>query len=317
MKSLQYWLYRFKYRNGKSLPLRTPVDVTLELASQCNMRCEYCYHADQDNLPFVKGIMKWEVAQKILVESAQIGVNSVKFNFRGESTINPDFLRITSFARTLAHGSTFIDRLTNSNFKFRTDREDIFEGLSNQTKVKVSYDSFRKKVFEKQRAGGDHDLTTANIDKFYNYPNRKNTKLVIQAVRTKLNKEEDIEYECKRRWPEAEISIRDMVGGRVNKDVSDLEDKKRDPKYRVSCLQAHVRIIFTWEGKALPCCPAISEDVVIGNIHKKTVKNIFNDSPGRILRKKLKDKSAFKVFRSCMNCSSFESYQGFKPNWDS
>ena len=245
-----------------------------------------------------------------------MGVNIIKFNWNGEATINPNFRMFTKLAKTLARGSTFIDRLTNSNFKFRTDRDDIFEGLCDQTKVKVSYDSFNRDVFETQRAKGDHDLTTRNIDKFYHYPQRKNTQLVIQAVRTVLNRDEDIEGLSKERWPEATISIRDMVAGRVEKDLSGLENRQRDASERQPCLQAFVRVIFNWQGMAFPCCPDIGEKLFLGNIHHTRLNEIFNGPNAKTLRRQLKSGSAFQK-SPCMQCSSFETFKGFKPVWNS
>lgn len=312
----QYFLYRFKYRYGKSLKLKAPVDVSMELASQCNMKCNYCYHSDQANLPFSKGIMPAEVGYKIITQAAELGVPALKFNWKGESTINPNFAKLTAYAKSLASGSTFIDRLTNSNFKFDTRRDDIFDGLCNQTKVKVSYDSFIKEVFETQRAGGDHVITSRNIDKFYHYPKRKKTELVIQAVRTKLNANEDIAGEVSKRWPEATISIRDMVAGRVEKDLDQYEAKTRDTSERQSCIQAHVRVIFNWEGKAFPCCPDVAEKLVIGDIRHQNLADIFNGHYARNLREELNSGKAFNK-NPCKGCSSFETFKGFKPVWSS
>ena len=63
--NLKYHWYRFKYHYGRVLPLVSPVDVSLELASACNMKCSYCYHADKTNLPFTQGIMDVNLALKI------------------------------------------------------------------------------------------------------------------------------------------------------------------------------------------------------------------------------------------------------------
>lgn len=307
---IKYLLYRLKYIYGQYLPLRSPVDVSLELASACNMACGYCYHADPKSLPFKRGMMTLRTASFILEQCLYAGVSSVKLNWKGESTLNPEFPLVARIAKKCG----FIDRLTNSNFKFPTERNDIFGGLACQTKVKVSYDSFRKGVFETQRAGGDHDLTTANIDKFYNWPNRE-TELVIQAVRTKLNKDEDIEYEVERRWPGAKVSVRDMVAGRVAKDVSELENRTRGAE-RQSCKQAHVRVIFNWEGKAFPCCPDVKEELCIGDINKDSLKDIFNGAEARALRWELNTGIAFNR-DPCKTCSSFESYAGYKASFSS
>ena len=315
---IRHFLYRFKYRFGRSLPLNVPVDVSLELSSECSMKCVYCYHGDAANLPFTKGMMDRDTIDKILLQAHELGVNSLKFNYRGESTISPHFYYATNLAKRLAGGSTFIDRLTNSNFKFNSSKEEIFLGLANQTKVKVSFDSFRKEVFETQRAGGIHELTQRNIDIFYNHPARikSETRLVIQAVRTTLNKDEDLEGQVNRRWPEARVSIRDMVGGRTEKDTSSLEAKKRDPLARQSCVQAHVRLIFHWDGRCSPCCPSIKNDLIIGDINKDHLHSIFNGPVVKKLREELKSKRAFDR-DPCKTCSSHESYGGFRPVWNS
>ena len=312
-----YALYRHRYLNAPKLELTAPVDVSLELSSFCNMRCKYCYHSDKKNMTFKQNIMVPELIKKILHESADIGVHSFKSNWRGEPTMNPFFTGATSLAKQLAKGTTFIDRLTNSNFKFTPEwaqKHETFKGLCNQTKVKVSYDSFRKEVFEKQRAGGDHDLTTSNIDKFYNWPRRDNI-LVIQAVRTKANADEDIEGEAKKRWPSALVSIRDMVEGRVERDLSEIKYKARDFSERQTCIQAHARLIFNWNGDAVPCCPDIAEKLKIGNIREMTVAEIFNSQQAKDLRRDLLTLEAFKK-APCAKCSSFETFKGYVPNKD-
>jgi radical SAM protein with 4Fe4S-binding SPASM domain len=319
LKAVNHLIYRLKYRYGRYLPLSFPVDVSLELSSSCNMACSYCYHADKENLPFKQGLMSKEVALKIVTQAANLGVHSLKFNWKGESTLNPHYREVTEYAKSLATGSTFIDRLANSNFKIhRSIRDDRFHGLAALTKVKVSYDSFTKDVFEKQRTKGDHDLTTENIDLFYNHPARikSETQIVIQAVRTQLNRDEDIAGLCSKRWPEAEISIRDMVEGRVQKDLSGLTDRSRDASERQSCLQAHVRVIFNHKGLAFPCCPDVKEELMIGDINKQDLFEIFTSQYAEQLRDDLRSGKAFKL-NPCRECSSFETYKGFKPSWNS
>lgn len=311
---IKYNLYRLRYNHGKNLFLKKPVDVSLELASTCNQHCSYCYHADKKNLGFKQGLMNLTIAEQIIFQSACLGVNSLKFNWKGESTLNPHFKSITNYAKSFASGMTFIDRLTNSNFKFDNSREDIFDGLCNQTKVKVSFDSFNKEIFESQRNGGDWELTYKNIDTFYNYKKRKETDMVIQCVRTQKNKDEDLEGQVKKRWPSATISIRDVVEGRLNKNINTLKVKDRDDSQRRPCDQAFVRILFNHEGKAFPCCPDIRENLLIGDIRTMKLKDIFNSIEAKKLRKDLKSLKAFEN-NPCKSCSSFETYKGYQSKW--
>ncbi len=315
---LRHLAYRANYIAAPLLNHKVPIDVSLELSSICDMSCVYCYHSSKD-VPFTKGYMDKNLAFRLIMECASLGVNSIKFNYRGEATLNPAYSEITELAKDQAIGSTFIDRLTNSNFRFHpTRREEIFKGLSNLTKLKVSYDSFIKEVFEKQRNGGNHTLTTENIDLFYNSPERikSETQIVIQAVRTLANKDEDILGEAKKRWPSAEVSVRDMVTGRIDKDLSHLENKSRDLKNRKSCIQAHARLIIHHDGKVAPCCPSIKNDLIIGNVATQSVGEIFNSDAAKALRRALKDKTAF-FKEPCKNCPSFESFKNYRPSWKS
>jgi len=313
---INHFLYRFKYNYGLYLPLRRPVDVSLELSSYCDMRCGYCYHANQDSLPFMKNHMDYEVACRIIRLSAEAGVNSLKFNWKGESTLNKDYGRIIQYARALRGGSTFIELLANSNFNF-IPKKHIFDGLADLTKVKISYDSFVPSVFEGQRIKGKHDRVTRNIDIFYENGERllNKTEMVIQAVRTQANADEDLEGEIKSRWPGVSYSIRDMVHGRneeTTEGFNSVATRRRKP-----CLQAFVRLIFNSKGDAMMCCPDIKEELNLGNIRDfKTMKELFNTPKAKALRRSLKSKSAFKM-DPCKTCSSYESYQGFPGQWGS
>jgi radical SAM protein with 4Fe4S-binding SPASM domain len=285
------------------------------------MACTYCYHADPGNLPFKRGFMDFDLAMGVLSEAANLGVNSVKLNYRGEGTLHPKYHEIARYARDLAsvHPNAFIDRIANSNFKIHPRvREDVFKGLACLTKVKVSYDSFRKEVFETQRAKGDHDLTTENIELFYNHPERikSGTELVLQCVRTRLNDDEDFEGEAKRRWPGVSISVRDMVRGRVDSDLSALEKRKVRDEQRIPCQQAFVRLIVHHDGRVGPCCPSLKGDLIIGDLNRESVLDVFNSEIARQLRRDLKSGKAFDK-DPCKTCSSFESYAGFKAPWGS
>ena len=259
--------------------------------------------------------MDLSLATKIIYEAKELGVNSLKFNGRGESTLHPDFFKVTHLAKSLASGSTFIDRITNSNFKFQINREDIFQGLCNQTKVKVSFDSFQKEVFEKQRVGNNFEKCLALVDKFHSYPGRDN-QLVIQAVRTNLNINEDLEGEIKKRWPSATASIRDVVSGRKTSNIEEFEHRKRDFANRKPCLQAFVRLVIHWDGMVSACCPDISGKIVLGNTNKQHIGDIFNGPVAKKLRQDLKSKQAF-LSEPCKSCSSFESFKGRSGKWSS
>ena len=307
--------YRIKYNYGRFLPLQKPVDVSLELSSFCNMRCVYCYHTDQDGLPFKTDYMHLNLARYIIQQVGDAKIPSVKFNWRGESSLNPDYKNVLHFAADTFENLGYpFDRLINSNFMFVKDRAEIIRAMSRQTKVKVSFDSFIPAVYEHQRKWGIHKNVLRNIDDFYNLDS--GAYLVIQAVRTKANYDEDIAGEIKRRWPKAGISIRNVVAGRNEIDTSELIDDTRVGKGRIPCRQAFVRLIVAHDGNVSPCCPDIKQQLILGDANMDTLVDIFNNDKANALRKSLRDKTAF-ASDPCKNCSSHESFAGYKPAWNS
>jgi sulfatase maturation enzyme AslB (radical SAM superfamily) len=307
--NLKKLAYRFKYKYAKHLNLKAPVDVTLELSSKCNHACAYCYHAENP-LPFDRGFMIEATAKRILDQAAALKVPSVKFNWRGESILNPDFYVISLYAKNLG----FIDRISNSNFNFPTDRTDIFRAFRNQTKIKISFDSFDKQVFEHQRKGSNFDRILENIDIFYHVYRSPQNEMIIQMVRTKLNEKEDLESIAKTRWPDAKISVRNCVSNRSN-GAENLGNEM--PKNRVACYQAFSRLIFDHKGFATCCCPDIKNYFNFGNIWDRDLINIWNNYRLKLLQKNLKSGKAFEIYGPCKNCSSLESYEGYNYNWES
>jgi len=293
----------------------------LELSSKCNQVCNYCYHSEKDKskLPFSLGYMNKDLAIEMIRQGALLNTRSIKFNFRGESTLHPHYKEILQYAKKKSGLFTYIDRIANTNFKIpKSRREDVFTALENLTKVKISFDSFNPEVFETQRAGGSFDLAFKNIDLFYKRIKDKglNTKIVLQAVRTQLNKDEDFEGIAKSHWPDIEVSVRDMVEGRIERDLRKMAVKKRDVSLRKSCIQAHARLVILHNGLVQMCCPAIKEELIIGNAKRESLYNIWNSRKAKKIRESLIDKSAFK-YNPCLTCSSFESYKGYKHPKDS
>jgi MoaA/NifB/PqqE/SkfB family radical SAM enzyme len=265
--------------------------------------------------------MPISTAIKIMKQASEAGVNSIKFNWRGEPTMNPDFASIIEYGYLYSRQNpgSFIDRLVNSNFNFVKDRDDILRAMGTLTKLKISCDSLIPSVYEKQRARGKFDIIMRNMDEFHDKYADK-TQMVVQAVKTVLNKDEDLEGSFKARWPKAQVSIRDCVDNRTA-DQNDFSYIERDNSDRIACKQAFARVIFSSFGDAYPCCVCFSnktnDQLKLGNIATKDLLEIFNSRKARQLRKSLKDKSAFDKFKDCKNCSSFESFKNRKMKWDS
>jgi MoaA/NifB/PqqE/SkfB family radical SAM enzyme len=88
----RYKFYRSEwYRRAKEFdPTEAPLAVCCELVSTCNLGCSMCYTITDEFQNSVVGatrMLPWNVVKKVIDECAEIGVYSMLFSWRGESTL--------------------------------------------------------------------------------------------------------------------------------------------------------------------------------------------------------------------------------------
>jgi hypothetical protein len=88
----RYLWYRNEWhRRAKQFdPGPAPLTLTCELTSTCNLACGMCYTITQEFQNIVTGaqrMMPWPMVKAIIDEAAEIGVCSILFSWRGESTL--------------------------------------------------------------------------------------------------------------------------------------------------------------------------------------------------------------------------------------
>src|SRR3990167_4604111 len=103
-----------------------PIDVTIELAGICNGRCVYCpvtpnYKKLESIFPI--GIMKEYLFKKI-IDEIEGKTLSVKFQYRGESTLHPQFNDFCDYVSK----KDFIERMINTNGNYiKEKREGLYK----------------------------------------------------------------------------------------------------------------------------------------------------------------------------------------------
>jgi MoaA/NifB/PqqE/SkfB family radical SAM enzyme len=88
----RYHQYREEwYRRAKEFdPGETPLAVTCELVSYCHLNCPMCYTITEEFQAAVVGVQRvlpWKIVTRIIDECAELGVASMLFSWRGESTL--------------------------------------------------------------------------------------------------------------------------------------------------------------------------------------------------------------------------------------
>ena len=164
-----------------------PLAVICELVSSCNLHCEMCYTITpefQDTVVGSQRMMPWAQVVKIVDECVEIGVYSILFSWRGESTMyrvkGPDG-KLKDFADVLAYarekGILEVTSLTNGRLMTPELVKKIVDAQPNWISFSVdglgeTYDKVREQV-KTDKGENPFELLVKNIKMLVEERNRR------------------------------------------------------------------------------------------------------------------------------------------------
>lgn len=329
--------YRQAWDNADIIDPTVPLNIDIELASTCNLRCPSCFIPDPEFEKFIsqpsedgrplRRLMPKEMAFKIIDQCAEIGVPALKFNWRGESTLHPDYSEIIQYARlkkeiyltpasivdplSLSTNTRpmFFELLANTNANC-TDK--AIDGLMATTKCMVSLDSMNPRTYKIMRTGGRLERAKEVINELVK---RKHSNLWIRRVLTKLNKDEPFHEQVGFEWGDAVKCSSHYCFDRNATEVHEVSGCDHDTEMpRKYCQYPSQRLIITSRGLAYPCCLDLHETMHVGDVNKQTILEIWNGDPLKKLRAALRTNRTDQMTPTCQFCESWMAYD--KPQRD-
>jgi len=325
---LSYQDYRKAWSDAYRIDPPIPLNIDIELASICNLTCPFCFISDGSFDDMIKKpskdgksrrrLMPEEMALRIINEAAEIGVPALKFNWRGESTLHPNYSEIMQRAKEWVDcnydngvhkcDSPFKELLvnTNANCSFK----DI-DGLMAATKVMVSLDSLNENTYQIMRRGGSLEKAKSIINELIR---RKHPNLWIRRVITEDNKNEDFIGQVKATWGDSVHASEHYCFDRNKASNHEIVGCDHDyENERTYCGYPSQRITITSAGLVYPCCLDLCETMPVGDINKQSIMDIWNGKELKQLREELRN-NTFKS-ETCKSCHSWMSYKRPERNF--
>lgn len=289
-----------------------PLSITIEPTTACNLGCPECPSGlKQFTRP--EGNLKEEFYIKTINE-VKTHVFYLNFYFQGEPFINPNFLKMVSYAN-----QQNIYTATSTNAHFLNDskaKETVESGLKRLT---ISIDGTTQETYENYRKEGELAKViegTKNILKWKKELNSKTPYVIFQFLVVKPNQHqiEDVKNLAKElgvdeiRFKTAQLY--DYKNG--NELMPTIEKysrykKKKDGTFTLKnkmldeCWRMWSSCVVTWDGKIVPCCFDKDAKHQLGDLSKKSLKSIWKNKNYAAFRKAVFTQR--KQIDICQNCT--------------
>ncbi len=267
-----------------------PVRLWVELSSRCNLKCRLCINKEIPSS--LKGDMDLGLFKKI-VDEAKDHIYDINLFHRGEPLLHPDLTDIISYAskrkiKTRIHTNS---TLLNPGLS----KKIILSGLD---LISFSFDGYTKDTYEKNRVNADYESSLDNIITFLKIKKQLNSKKPFTILQIMEFDEglspEDFEGQKEnfinnfKDLPLDKLVIRTPHnwGGLLEIDGV----KKVDPNKSklMPCTFPWYSLTIFYDGKVYLCPQDFEGRILLGDINKNSINEIFNGEAIKKIRRDFK-----------------------------
>jgi len=297
---------------GNAIQWGRPIAVSVEPTTSCNLRCPECPSGLR---AFTRptGMLQNNFF-KDTIDQLQRELFYLTFYFQGEPYLNPGFLEMAKYA-----SSKKIYTTTSTNAHYLNDenaKKTIESGLD---RLIISIDGTTQEVYQQYRVGGNLSKVlegARNIVKWKKELKSRTPFVIFQFLVVKPNEHQLDQVK----------QIADEIGvDAVWFKTAQVYDYENDPhqliprneKYsRYKKVNGQIQLknsmsnhcwrlwhapVITWDGMVVPCCFDKDAQHQLGDLKKKSFKEIWNDETYVNFRKQLsKGRANIDI---CANCS--------------
>lgn len=289
-----------------------PIFVSIEPTTSCNLRCPQCPSGLRE-FSRPTGMLREEWFNTVILQLKR-HVHSLTFYFQGEPYLNPDFLKMVSFA---ASNGIYTVTSTNAHYLDEVNaRATVQSGLD---ELIVSVDGSTQESYSHYRVGGQLEKViegTKQVLEAKQLMNRRQPHVVWQFVVFKHNEAEVEQIKAMGK----ELGVNEV---RIKTaQIYDFENstewipetekysryqKTESGQYRIKnkllnqCWRMWQGCVITWDGKVVPCCFDKDAKYRLGDLKNQRFTDIwFSTEYNQFRRSILKGRSQIDI---CNNCT--------------
>jgi MoaA/NifB/PqqE/SkfB family radical SAM enzyme len=286
-RSERYQAYRQEWdrRSDEFDPSDHPVHVDLESVAVCDLRCGssendpqgFCQIWTHEHIrtqgfrehTYMRGYMDPALYQRLIQECADIGVSSIKLNYRGEPSLHPEIVDFVKKASELGFPDIMIN--TNGNGGARKNPE-LFAQIveAGVTDLMFSVDACDAESYRRQRVGGEWDIllhsVRSSVEARAKGKGAPDCRIRASVVRTKFNAQAVDSGRMESFWKDELgvdwMSVSECYFPAGSEHQWQAATWRQLTAQEFQCSDPFRRMVVTWDGKhTMPCCQGFTLEI--------------------------------------------------------
>lgn len=257
-----------------------PLCVDIETASICDLACSFCF---REAIATPDKIINEDLYKKIIDQAVELGVPSVKLNWRGEPLLNPKLPELIAYAKD----NGILETIINTNATKLTEEMSerliaagldliiySFDGGTPETYEKMRPGRFKKNKFEdvynnivsfsrvREKMGKNLPMTKIQMiltadtfheqESFFSLFNDFVDEVTVTQYSERGGNLEDLSYDEKKQF--FKLCEKHAVSVDKAAYLRDADGNLKIAFARKPCEQPFQRLLVTYDGRVAMCC---------------------------------------------------------------
>ena len=284
-----------------------PRYIDIELTNMCNFQCLMC-PVGTKSMKRSQGIMDEKIFKKI-IDEINYFKTPIRFIRWGEPTIHPKFLDFLK----LAKNNQIHCHLNTNGSKITEEMIDVFISLPLDS-IKFSFQGVDNKSYAEMRNINFFDKLIDIIKLFYKMRGNKPFPFIHVATTTTYETSEQIDHFYQMMKKHTDL----VTGGKTLMEIIDplevkLSNENRErlnflktqetlvKKHFDICPEVFDKLSINWDGTVSACCSDYDNKMIVGDLRKNSLKEIWLSEKMKIYRTILAERR-YDAIDLCKNC---------------
>jgi radical SAM protein with 4Fe4S-binding SPASM domain len=256
---------------AKKFTLTNP-EIRIEPTNACNAKCTFC---PREKMERRQGIMNMDFYRRVIDEAVEAGAKKVSLENYGETFLDPHIFERAAYAK-----SKGMETLTITNASLLND-EKSRKILELFDVIRISMYGMTKTTYEKIHVRLHFETVRNNTDRLIELRGEMNSKTKIQMYFLLLEENKDELEDWLKKYEPIASSVavwkpHNWGNGRNYREVSNVKTSCNRPQ--TGPLQVQ------WNGTIVPCCFDYDSKILLGDLTKQTIGEVFRSREYEDLR---------------------------------